>query len=41
MDLRRQVLDMAKQSVTRQLTEYGIEFSLEERTLNVDSPITI
>lgn len=41
MDLRRQVLDMAKQSVTRQLTDYGIEFSLEERTLNVDSPITI
>lgn len=41
MDLRRQVLDMAKQNVTRQLTDYGIEFSLEERTLNVDSPITI
>ncbi|MEC4805685.1 MAG: mechanosensitive ion channel [Jaaginema sp. PMC 1079.18] len=41
MDLRRQLLDVANQSIARQLQEYGIAFDLEERTINVDSPITI
>ena len=41
MDLRRQLLDVANQSITKQLKEYGIAFDLEERTINVDSPITI
>lgn len=41
MDLRRQLLDVANQSIARQLKEYGIAFDLEERTINVDSPITI
>ena len=41
MDLRRQLLDVANQSITKQLKEYGIVFDLEERTINVDSPITI
>lgn len=41
MDLRRQLLDVANQSIARQLKEYGIAFDIEERTINVDSPITI
>ncbi|WP_036487628.1 mechanosensitive ion channel family protein [Myxosarcina sp. GI1] len=41
MDLRRQLLDAANQSITKQLKEYSIAFDLEERTINVDSPITI
>ena len=41
MDLRRQLLDVANHSITKQLKEYGIAFDLEERTINVDSPITI
>ena len=41
MDLRRQLLDVANLSITKQLKEYGIAFDLEERTINVDSPITI
>lgn len=41
MDLRRQLLDVANQNITKQLKEYGIAFDLEERTINVDSPITI
>lgn len=41
MDLRRQLLDIANQSITKQLKEYGIAFDIEERTINVDSPITI
>ena len=41
MDLRFQLLDIANQSITKQLKEYGIAFDIEERTINVDSPITI
>lgn len=41
MDLRCQLLDVANQNITRQLKEYGIAFDIEERTINVDSPITI
>ncbi|MEQ9001574.1 MAG: mechanosensitive ion channel [Coleofasciculus sp. B1-GNL1-01] len=41
MELRRQVLDIAKQNITKQLKEYGIAFDIEEQTINVDSPITI
>ncbi len=41
MDLRRQLLDIANQNITKQLKEYGIAFELEEKTINVDSPITI
>ncbi|WP_017305286.1 mechanosensitive ion channel family protein [Spirulina subsalsa] len=41
MDLRRQLLDIANQNIAKQLKEYGIGFALEERTINVDSPITI
>ena len=41
MDLRRQLLDIAKQNINKQLKDYGISFRIEERTINVDSPITI
>ncbi|MDY7013600.1 MAG: mechanosensitive ion channel [Cyanobacteriota bacterium] len=41
MELRRQLLDIAKQNINKQLKDYGIAFEIEERTINVDSPITI
>ncbi|ERN40915.1 small-conductance mechanosensitive channel [Rubidibacter lacunae KORDI 51-2] len=40
-ELRLQLLDVARQSVDNQLQNYGIEFDIEDRTINVDSPITI
>ena len=41
MDLRRQLLDIANQNITKQLKEYGIAFDLEDKMIDVDSPITI
>ncbi len=41
MDLRYQLLDIAKQNITQQLKDYGIAFDLEEQTLNIDAPITL
>ncbi|WP_066374837.1 MULTISPECIES: mechanosensitive ion channel family protein [unclassified Anabaena] len=41
MELRRQLLDLATQSITQYLKEYGIAFEIEEPTIYVDSPITI
>ena len=41
MDLRRQLLDIANQNITKQLKEYGIAFDIEEKMINVDAPITI
>ncbi|MCA1995321.1 MAG: hypothetical protein LDL41_25225, partial [Coleofasciculus sp. S288] len=41
MELRRQLLYIASQNITQKLQEYGIEFSIEEPTIYVDSPITI
>jgi MscS family membrane protein len=41
MELRRQLLDLATQSMTQCLKEYGIAFEIEEPTIYVDSPITI
>lgn len=41
MDLRRQVLDLANQNITQQLSDYGLRFDMEEPTIYVDSPITI
>ncbi|NJL57451.1 mechanosensitive ion channel, partial [bacterium] len=40
MELRRQVLDIANQTLTQTLKDYGIAFEIEEPTY-VDSPITI
>lgn len=41
MELRQQLLDIAKQNLAKELTQYGIEFNLEEKTINIESPITI
>ncbi|MBD2677749.1 MULTISPECIES: mechanosensitive ion channel family protein [Nostoc] len=41
MELRRQLLNMATQSITECLQQYGIAFDIEEPTIYVDSPITI
>ncbi len=41
MELRRQLLDAARQNINRELREFGIEFNVEDRTINVDAPITI
>lgn len=41
MELRRQLLDLAKQNLTQKLKEYEIEFKIEEPNIYVESPITI
>ncbi|WP_026793956.1 MULTISPECIES: mechanosensitive ion channel family protein [Planktothrix] len=41
MDLRRQLLDLATQQITKQLTKQNISFTLDEPTIYVDSPISI
>lgn len=41
MGLRRQLLDIASQKISRTLRDYGIAFEIEDPTIYVDSPITI
>ena len=41
MELRQQLLEIAKQNLSKELTKYGVAFELEEKTINIDSPITI
>ncbi len=41
MDLRQQLLDIAKQNLSKELKKYGVAFKLEAKTINIDSPITI
>ena len=41
MDLRRHLLYLASQNINQDLQEHGIEFTIEEPTIYVDSPITI
>lgn len=41
MDLRSQLLTIAKENITIQLKNYGINFTIEDETINVNSPITI
>ena len=41
MDMRRQMLDLAKQNVAMKLSEYDIAFDIEEKQVNVAAPITI
>jgi len=41
MELRRQVLDLATQSIKNQLKAYGVAFDIEDPTVYVDSPITV
>ncbi len=40
-DFRKRLLELANNSISRKLSGYGMEFSVEEPTLYVDSPMTI
>ncbi|MDP5019067.1 MAG: mechanosensitive ion channel family protein, partial [Dolichospermum sp.] len=41
MDLRHQLLDLAKQNITMQLQEFSINFDIADEPVNIDAPITI
>ncbi len=41
MELKPQLLVIDKQNLSQELTKYGVAFELEEKTINIDSPITI
>ncbi|WP_449416797.1 mechanosensitive ion channel family protein [Phormidium nigroviride] len=41
MELRRQLLDLATQQITKQLQKHNISFILDQPTIYVDSPISI
>ncbi|MCW5317743.1 mechanosensitive ion channel [Nostoc sp. KVJ3] len=41
MDMRRQLLDVAKENIMIKLSEYGIAFDLQEKPINIDAPISI
>ncbi|MDJ0571936.1 MAG: mechanosensitive ion channel [Pleurocapsa sp. MO_192.B19] len=41
MELRQQLLDIAKHNLSKELKKYEVAFELEEKTINIDSPITI
>jgi len=41
LELRRQLLDNARQNISIKLKEYGISFEIEQPNIYVDSPITI
>ncbi|MEG3976943.1 mechanosensitive ion channel [Microcoleus sp. herbarium8] len=41
MDLRRQLLDLATQQITKQLPKHNISFTINQPTIYVDAPIPI
>ena len=41
MELRRQLLNMATETINKKLKGYGIDFNIEEPTIYVDAPVTI
>lgn len=41
MEIRSQFLEAARQIVMRQLKDYGIDFEIEENTVNITSPMNI
>ena len=41
MEIRSQFLEVARQIVMKQLKDYGIDFELEEGTVNITSPMNI
>jgi MscS family membrane protein len=41
MEIRGQFLDVARQIVRKQLKDYGIEFEIDEGTVNITSPMNI
>ncbi|MFE4105283.1 mechanosensitive ion channel family protein [Almyronema epifaneia] len=41
IDLRKRLLELANDSIAKQLISYGIEFRVQEPTVYVESPVTI
>ncbi|MEA5471784.1 mechanosensitive ion channel family protein [Spirulina sp. 06S082] len=41
IDFRRQLLDIACQNIRRQLNDYKVVFEIEDKTIEIESPITI
>lgn len=41
IQLRKRLLELANQTISRQLRDYGIEFIMQEPTIYVESPVTI
>ncbi len=41
MELRKQLLDIARQNISYKLKEYGIIFDIKDKTINVSSPINL
>ncbi|MDJ0736989.1 MAG: mechanosensitive ion channel [Nostocaceae cyanobacterium] len=41
MELRKQLLDIARQNMSYKLKEYGVAFNIKEKTINVSSPINL
>jgi hypothetical protein len=41
LELRKRLLELANAKISRKLTDYGIEFIMQEPTVYVESPVTI
>lgn len=41
IELRKRLLELANETVSRKLLAYNIQFSIEDPTIYVDSPVTI
>ncbi len=41
IELRKRLLELANETITSQLSNYGIEFTVQEPTIYVESPVTI
>lgn len=41
LELRKRLLELANTKISQKLTDYGIEFIMQEPTVYVESPVTI
>lgn len=41
IQLRKHLLELANEKISKHLLEYGIEFKMQEPTIYVESPVTI
>ncbi|ACK69855.1 MscS Mechanosensitive ion channel [Gloeothece citriformis PCC 7424] len=41
LELRKRLLELANETISKKLTGYGIEFTMQEPTIYVESPVTI
>ena len=41
LELRKRLLELANEKISKKLKSYEIEFTMEEPTIYVDSPITL